>query len=372
MSYSNGIVNAPVTVYDIRNAVSHSSGDIGTLIGNGSINKWAKYKPVRNASINTVSGQWDYSNNKWLSSATWWKGSGNCGLSIQAFTEFGNSLTTPGTFMYKLINGQLGWDYQRPGGGSQQPYRYADFAQYNRNAVQPYGDIGATNIYINNQGQAQVDWEITYVDDLNLRLSDIVVSGHPLTDFYLGVILWKNSTWYIFTSSVKFAGGESLSVVMNNAPSGTWNLMPFFTLNRDSGGTFGTGLFVSMADTTPISVTLSTQGSVYFEMPYGEWNQAGNQVSYEIIINNETSNSRQFSQVNITIYGDSPTSGTEIGHVYRTGISAGPRAQTTLTGTISASRSGYQSYWIVVSDGTSGSTIPNKYSQVEDYGGMVD
>ena len=372
MGYSNGIITAPVSVYDIRNAVSHSSGDIGTLISNGSINKWAKYKPVRNASIDTVSGQWDYNNNRWLTSATWWKGSGNCGLSVQAFTEFGNSLSTPGTFMYKLINGQLPWDYQRPGGGSQQPFRFQDFAQYNRNAIAPYGEIGATTIYVTQSWTAQIDWEVVYVDELNLRLTDIVVSGHSLSDFYLGLILWSGSTWYVFTSSIKFAAGESISIQMTGLSQSmlkTWNCMPFFTLNRDSGGSFGTGLFVSMADVTPTQITLTRDGSVYMMMPWGQWNQPGSQVEYEIIIVNDTSTSRTFSQVVITIYGGSHV-GTDIGHVTRTNVYCAANQRTAVSGTISATKSGYSSYWIVAT--IPGTTIEQKYSQVEDYGGMID
>jgi hypothetical protein len=369
MSYSNGIVNAPVSVYDIRDAVSHSSGDLGTLISNGSINKWAKYKPVRNQSIDTVTGQWDYNNNRWLTSATWWKGNGGCGLSVQAFTEFGNSLTTPGTFMYKLINGQLPWNYERPGGGSQQPFRYADFAQYNRNAIQPYGEIGATTIYVTQNWTAQIDWEITYVDDLNLRLSDIIVSGHALTEFYLGLILYDSSTWHVFISTVKFAAGESISIPLSNISQGmlkTWNCMPFFTLTRDTGST---GLFVSMADTTPVQITLTRDGSVYLAMPWGQWNQAGTQVEYEIIVNNDTSTSRTFSSIVVTIYGGSYV-GTDLGHVTITNAYCAANQRSYFTGTIQANKTGYSSYWIVVS--IPGTTIEQKYSQVEDYGGMID
>lgn len=373
MGYSNGVVSAPVSIYDIRSAVSHSSGDLGTLIMNGSINKWAKYKPVRNPIINPMS-QWDSNNNRWLSSANWWKAGGSCGLNIEQFTEFGASLTTPNTFMYKLINQQLGWGYLRPQGGSQQPFRFTDFAQYNRNAIPPYGNIGSTNIYIQQNGNAQIDWEISYVDDDNLKLTDFAISNHPLSDFYLGIILWKNNQWRVYTSSTKFAAGESLSITISNATSleGTWNMMPFFTLYQATSDTGfdANGLFISMADTTIYSITLSRQGSVYFMMPSGTWNQAGTQVEYDIIIRNETSNAFTFSSVNITIYGGS-AQGTELGHAYISNVTVGARNSVELTGVINAIKSGYESYWIVVAP-PSGYSVQQKYSQVEDYGGMID
>ena len=373
MSYSNGIIDAPVGVYDIRSAVSHTSGDLGTLIMNGTINKWARYKPVRLPAIDTTD-EWDRTNSKWKSTSDWWKGDGKCGFAIQEFTEFGASLTTTGTFMYKLINQQLGWTYQRPQGGAQQPFRYLDFAKYNRNAIQPYGEIGATRIYIDNNGNAQIDWEISYVDDLNLKLTDFSISSHPLTDFYLGIILWKNNQWRVYTSSAKFGAGETLSITMTGVTSlaGTWNMMPFFSLKQATSDTGfgGTGnLFISFADTTQYSIELTRDGSVYLQMPYGEWNQAGTQVSYSIDIVNDTSSSFTLSSLVITIYGGS-AQGTDIGHVTLSNVTVSANTTRTLTGTITATKSGYGSYWIVAAP--SGTTLQQKYSEVEDYGGMIE
>jgi hypothetical protein len=122
MGYSNGIVTDPVSVYDIRNAVGHSSGDLDTLISSGTINKWAKYKPVRRQGTE-FQNQWDSSARKWKNTATWWKCDGLCGMTTQVSTEFG-SITNSSSWAYKLINGLLGWAYQKPQGGSNSPYRY--------------------------------------------------------------------------------------------------------------------------------------------------------------------------------------------------------------------------------------------------------
>ena len=74
MGYSNGIVTYPVSVYDIRNAVGHTSGDLGTLIRDGDINMWAKYKPVQKAIVDTMSQlNSDYTWNNGVSDP-WWKG----------------------------------------------------------------------------------------------------------------------------------------------------------------------------------------------------------------------------------------------------------------------------------------------------------
>ena len=373
MSHSNGIISAPVSISDIQNVLGVSGGgDLGTLCQSANINKWAKYKPVVLENVDTVSGQWDSGNNRWRNDATWWKAN-MCGLSTTIASEFGD-ISNSNSFAYKLTHGQLGWTYTRPSGGSQSPYREQDFAQSFHDAIAPYGEIGGTSIYIDQQGNAQVDWEVVDVDPLNLRLADISFNfngtRYDLTDFYLGVILYSGSTYHLFTSSTKFTTGASLSVVMTNATSlaGTWNLMPFFTKYQTNGsGTFdANGVFLSMADTQPISITLTTQGSNHFDPPYGMWNQSGTAVEYSCDIVNETSSSHTYSSIRISIRGNSYT-GTELGYVNLSNVTVSSHSTETKTGTISASKSGYSSYWIVITDLTSGSTIRSMYNQIEDY-----
>ncbi|MBR3330124.1 MAG: hypothetical protein IKG25_02775 [Mogibacterium sp.] len=373
MSYSNGIISAPVSISDIQNVLGVSGGgDLGTLCQSVDINKWAKYKPVVLANVDTVSGQWDSGNNRWRNDATWWKAN-MCGLSTTIASEFGD-ISNSNSFAYKLTHGQLGWNYTRPSGGSQSPYREQDFAQYFHDAIAPYGEIGATSIYIDQQGNAQVDWDVVDVDSLNLRLADISFyfngTRYDLTDFYLGVILYSGSTFHLFTSSTKFTTGASLSVVMTNATSlaGTWNLMPFFTkYQTNSSGTFdANGVFLSMADTQPVNITLTTQGSNHFDPPYGMWNQAGTAVEYSCDIVNETSSSHTYTGIRISIHGNS-INNQPIGYVDLLNVTVAGHTTETKTGTISATKSGYSSYWIKIHDLTNGTTIDDMYWQVEDY-----
>ena len=367
---STGIISAIVWFQDIRDCFSLAYTWIKDLIDHADINPWAKYKPVRSGVVDTVTGQWDYNNNCWLSTAHWWKGDGMCGFSAEWATEFGNSLTTQGTFMYKLTHGLLGWTYQKPTGGSQQIYRSQDFAQYYHYAIQPYGDIGSTTIYLSNTGGGQIDWDVMSVGSLNLALADFSVNGHPLTDFYLGLILYDSSRFFLFTSSTKFTTGASLSVALSNMTSyaGTWNCMPFFTLYQvNSQGTFdANGLFISMANTQPISISLIAHGNNYFDYIDGEWNAAGTAVSYELQIENETSTAHTYTQITLAIYKDSASS-TPIAQTTLTNITVPANSGRTLTGSINVLKITGSVYYISVADNTSGSTIPGINNQVEEY-----
>ena len=378
MGYSSGLISAPVSISDVQNAVGYSGGgDLGTIIANGSINKWAKYKPVRLASKDTVTGQWDSTNKVWLSSATWWKADGMCGMATTVASEFGDP-TNSSSFAYKLIHGLLGWAYNKPSGGSLQPYRLQDFARYDHTSQKPYGDIGSTTIYIDSQGAGQIDWEVVDVDSNNLALSDFAVpdpnggSAKSLTDFYLGLILYRNNTWFLFTSSTKFTTGASLSVNLSNMSSytGTWNCVPFFTRYQvnSQGGFDPNGIFLSMADTQPISIELLAHGSNYFDYINGEWNSGGTAVSYDLQIKNETSSSHTYTGITISICKDSimnnPIATTTLSNVV-----VGANSTVNKTGTISVSMQSGHIYWIVATDNTYGSSMTIN-NQVEEYSGM--
>jgi hypothetical protein len=359
---------------DLASVLGIPGTDLAASCKSSAINKWAKYKPVRYPNVDTTAG-WDRSNNRWGSGAIWWKANdGLCGFSTVVASEFGDP-TNSNSFAYKLIHGQLGWTYNKPNGGSSAPYRLTDFACYYHDAIPPYGEIGATTIYIQQNGDAQIDWDVPYVDSYyNLKLTDIQPGGNSLSDFYLGIILYNGSQWNLYTSDVKFGAGQALSVVMHNMASkaGTWNLMPFFSRYQVNGqGTFDPGgTFISMADTQPVSVTLTTQGSNHFgSMPWGEWNQAGTAVTYEIDIINDTSTPHTYTGVRISIRGGSRY-GNELGYVVLSNVTVAGHTTDTKAGTITANKSGYTSYWIVVHDQTTGSTIDDVYMQVEDYGGM--
>ena len=120
MAYTNHIISAPVSISDVQAAVGHTSGDLATLILEGNINKWAKYKPVVYASV---------------SSSNDGKGNVVNTSSIKQMYGLTVPITSDPFTTYK--NGGGEWTYTRPSGGAASPYRLTDFDGYRSDATPP-------------------------------------------------------------------------------------------------------------------------------------------------------------------------------------------------------------------------------------------
>lgn len=93
----------------VKQTLGAGSYGIGVLCTHAGINMFSKYKPVR------------YSTNNTDSDPNWWKAGGNCGINIPRL----NKATDAGT---------QNWTYERPAGGSGEPFRLGDFRGYNHEA----------------------------------------------------------------------------------------------------------------------------------------------------------------------------------------------------------------------------------------------
>ena len=64
MSIINGIIQAPVSIADVRTVLGETSNDLATLCKSEKINMWAKFKPVE---LNKpfTSDEFDFENRKW-------------------------------------------------------------------------------------------------------------------------------------------------------------------------------------------------------------------------------------------------------------------------------------------------------------------
>lgn len=201
MPYNNGIITAPVSVYDIQNAIGSQSGDLGTLILYGNINMWAKFKPVCKEVIDTTPQL--NSDNSWNGSVSnpWWKGTLNDygiayagGMVTINFQRSGiiDALTS---ILSKINGGLNGWTYVHPAGGRYEPFRYLDFNRYNAYAKNPISGLTAQDVAASatSEFSAMIDYResgsgVPVEARDHLVPEDIIGSG-----WYLGFAIYKRS-----------------------------------------------------------------------------------------------------------------------------------------------------------------------------------
>lgn len=392
MSYSNGKITAPVSIYDVQRAIGASSPDLGTLCKHSSINKWAKYKPIALVTIDTVTGQWSASQNAWLAAATWWKGGdGHCGLTFSTFNTISSS------FLSQLMAGSLQWVYNRPTGGSSQPFRLQDFAQYFHEAVEPVGALAGAGrtIYVPPSGSGMRTLTLNYdapaAGDLNLTLADFGHGGVSFVNYYLGVVLWKSSSNYrVVTSQNKIGttGSTLIECEIGYSDIGTWQVMPFLSsirIDAYSGGQAGT--FLSAGYASPDTIIIASSGTVFMINASGSWsNRAYTQVGLNVVVENNSSASKTFTG-GLTVYiyetPDSATSGaggTLVGSwTYSTSFTVAANSTYTIPENLynslldtyfcgyinNLTRQNGKEYWVTARF-TDGTSIDNQYEPVQD------
>lgn len=163
---SSQVISAPVEINDVQIALGSSSGDLGTLCQNDSVNQWSKYKPVGKNKIDTTDEL--NSDKTWKNTATWWKGNDTT-IDVPAGTVIGNyTLQYPAKWFIKCGMRILGFSstvdvlgaynpvsnscnatniddanfamvknnygFVAPVGGNSEPFRETDFNQYKHNA----------------------------------------------------------------------------------------------------------------------------------------------------------------------------------------------------------------------------------------------
>lgn len=126
MSYNSetGIISAPVSIDDVKQALGESSNDLATLCKSENILLWSKYKPT-NYSINFVNDTLNADKQTWTATdktKAWWLGEARRYQTVYNFNVV-NSLKQAK---------QIGvWSYNRPNGTPNSPYRLTDFIGYN-------------------------------------------------------------------------------------------------------------------------------------------------------------------------------------------------------------------------------------------------
>lgn len=146
MAYSNNLITAPVSIYDVQQALSKSSPDLATLCVANNINKWARWKPINVQQVIPLTYTQNAINNKFGLSILFYHGK---------LSEFSQLVANYAQFEFNgVTTGQFaGWKdgvyYNKP----TTHFRLTDFAcienrsryGYKHNAQLLWAQPGATH-----------------------------------------------------------------------------------------------------------------------------------------------------------------------------------------------------------------------------------
>lgn len=154
MGISNGKINTPIEIGDVRSSINSGSYDIGTNGRSLNINQWSYYKPISYSKIGRLTeDEIKYKND---------------GFTIYTFNH--------PVDLYNSVSEGNSWKYTRPTGGSTAPYRISDFIGYYHNAkawMNPtfskteLASSETIRCYMTNQNNSTYYSELGWVIDLN-------------------------------------------------------------------------------------------------------------------------------------------------------------------------------------------------------------
>lgn len=259
MSYNNGFISAPVSIYDVQKTLGVSSSDLGTLCRSAYVNKWAKYKPVPIDIINTTPQL--KSDKTWDDQATWWKAkNGKCGLSYTSQTSIGDVKTN---IDYKRVV----WGRTIPTGNYAEPYRLLDFNEYNHRAFPPTYAIAATDAQMKTGETLDITVSTSTDDGYSLRFSHIGV----FDNYYYTAAIYDTSDNLIFVFSApkkvsQYVDGENIviSIPFSNTQTGGYtNLLT-------EGHFYKAYVFISSVNYSQVTQPAFISSGVYVPLPCGE------------------------------------------------------------------------------------------------------
>lgn len=217
MSYNseNGIISAPVSIDDVKQALGESSNDLATLCKSENINIWSKYKPISCKGDFKEYPIREDSDEIVTSSYSKYTCVVRCGMNIPMDTyknlryNYGGegfAIEACKNFYIDNVYGNNGIDKDAstggshtvyasgkhfPKGGTNSPYRLGDFRNYNAKAEQnrfltSIRELSDIEIYYSSTPKFNcVLYKDTGVDDnTNVTMEDII------TDLYLAWSFW--------------------------------------------------------------------------------------------------------------------------------------------------------------------------------------
>lgn len=221
MSVHNGtLIQPPVSIRDVQTVLGHSSGDLATLITNGNINKWAKYKPIVKAKVGVISNTDRKNANYGITNIPVWSGNG----AVNKMGNFWFGVNTTDTNLPTCGRKTEYWAYERPTGGSSAPYRLSDFAEaagsaygYKSDADPPIGGVILGTATISPKGEFTIDFwgnGTGQGDGYSVPVSELTGVGVTFGNLYMSFMLHKtgSSTYYVASRPNIWQNDNSTSI----------------------------------------------------------------------------------------------------------------------------------------------------------------
>lgn len=187
MGYIDGVIKAPVSIYDVQRALATTDNDLGTLCQKATINPMAKFKPIRNSKIIMLAPE---------QSGT---------PSDRYSARFGFAAITPSiTFDGNNLDPHSKWQYLKPRGGNyNEPFRLTDFIN-EANPTGPGYDIKAVAPFAFGVEGLELTYNTTQDGDGGVGIALYVNSG--VNSYYLNGH-WNPDTCITMSEFLNFYSG---------------------------------------------------------------------------------------------------------------------------------------------------------------------
>ena len=187
-----GTTNISTTL--VGNTIGLASNDVGTLCSSTLINKWAKYKPVR---YNTISPITDSQRKE-----------------VYYGFDIANMVKTDA-----VSAASINWNYLKPLGGANSPYRLGDFRSYEHTATHVY-DLVDNYESINIYGLLNVRIRFADTQGSGVKLNDFTSTTIPVGNWTPCIIVKRNTSLYCYkyTGETTPTGAKVITIDVNSEP----------------------------------------------------------------------------------------------------------------------------------------------------------
>ena len=187
-----GTTNITTTL--VGTTIGSASRDVGTLCSSPLINKWSKYKPVR---YNTISPITDSQRKE-----------------VYYGFDIANMVKTDA-----VSAASINWNYLKPLGGANSPYRLGDFRSYDHTATHVY-DLVDNYESINIYGILNVRIRFADTQGSGVKLNDFTSTTIPIGNWTPCIIVKRNTSLYCYKYSGETTptGAKVITIDVNSEP----------------------------------------------------------------------------------------------------------------------------------------------------------